>query len=81
MFLASMFSIIETGIDQVIASYCTTADGSSIQLSPTAISLCSLVWLAGVVMVILAVASFEEFLPTLNSDWLQLEKARATPPS
>jgi len=34
-----------------------------------------------VVMVILAVASFEEFLPTLNSDWLQLEKARATPPS
>ena len=78
MFLASMFSISETGIDQLIASYCVTPDKTSILLSPLSISLCSIVWLMGVVMVILALASFEQFLPTLNSDWLQLEKAQAT---
>ena len=78
MFLASMFSISETGIDQLISSYCVTPDKTSILLSPLSITLCSIVWLMGVVMVILALASFEQFLPTLNSDWLQLEKAQAT---
>ena len=77
MFLASMFSIGETGIDQLISSYFVAADKTSILLTPTSISLCSLVWLMGVVMVILALASCEQFLLTLNSDWLQLEKARA----
>ena len=35
MFLASMFSISETGIDQLISSYFVTADKTSILLSPT----------------------------------------------
>ena len=78
MFLGSLFSISETGVDQLIASYCLTADGRSIQLSPTSISLCSVVWLMGLVMVILALASFEQFLPTLQNDWLQLVKLKAS---
>ena len=75
MFLASMFAISESGMDQLIASYCSAADGSSIQISPLAISLCSVVWLMGLVMVVLAVASFEQFLPLLQHDWHQPEKA------
>ena len=75
MFLASMFAISESGMDQLIASYCRAADGSSIQISPLAISLCSVVWLMGLVMVVLAVASFEQFLPLLQHDWHQPEKA------
>ena len=42
MFLASMFSISETGIDQLISSYCVTPDKTSILLSPLSITLCSL---------------------------------------
>ena len=74
MFLASMFAISESGMDQLIASYCSAADGSSIQISPLAISLCSVVWLMGLVMVVL-MCFFEQFLPLLQHDWHQPEKA------